>query len=120
MLRIYDIETAKKTILKRASLSTMTFPPKILERTEQLFGAGATPQQAVAKILASVQAEGDKALRRWCLLLDHVVPAEFHIPSEDLEKAYRSQAADLLVCHGDRCRAHPPFPRIPAASKLGN
>ena len=97
MLKIYDVETAKQTILRRAPLSTMTFPPKVLERTAQLFGAGVTPQQAVAKILTSVQAEGDTALHRWCKLLDRTAPAQFRIPPEELEQAYRSLPTDLLA-----------------------
>ena len=97
MLKIYDLETAKQTILRRLPLSMMTFPSKVLERTAQLFGAGVTPQQAVAKILASVQADGDAALRHWCELLDHAAPAAFRIPPEELEQAYRSLPADLLA-----------------------
>ncbi len=97
MFTIYNVETAKKTILRRTPLSTMTFPPQVLERTAQLFGAEVTPQQAVAKILASVQADGDAALRGWCELLDHIVPATFRIPPGDLDQAYHSLPADLLA-----------------------
>jgi histidinol dehydrogenase len=97
MLKIYDIDTARKTILRRSPLSAMTLPPKTLERTAQLFGTGVTPQQAVAKILVSVQAEGDVALRRWCELLDHAAPAEFRIPLEELEQAFRSLPTHLLA-----------------------
>lgn len=95
MLEIFDVETAKKTILQRGALSMMTFPASVLERTGRLFGTGTTPQQAVAKIIASVQSEGDKALRRWSELLDHVLPIPFRIPLERLEKAYHSVPANL-------------------------
>ena len=97
MLKIYDIETAKKTILHRAPFSTMTFPSKVMERTTQLFGAGVTPQQAVVKILASVQVEGDAALRRWCELLDHAAPKEFRTPIDEIELAYQSLPNDLFA-----------------------
>jgi histidinol dehydrogenase len=97
VLKIYDIETAKQTLLRRTPLSSMTFPAKVLERTAHLFGTGVTPQKAVAKILASVQAEGDTALRHWSELLDRVAPAEFRIPLEEMEQAYRSQPDDLLA-----------------------
>jgi histidinol dehydrogenase len=75
----------------------MIFPSKVMERTVQLFGAGVAPQQAVAKILASVQADGDAALRRWCKLLDHAVPDEFRVPVDDIEQAYYSLPVDLLA-----------------------
>jgi histidinol dehydrogenase len=97
MLHIYDIETAKKTILHRAPFSSMTFPPKVMARTAQLFGAGVTPQQAVAKILASVQVEGDIALRRWCEVLDHASPKEFRTSMDEIELAYQSLPIDLLA-----------------------
>jgi histidinol dehydrogenase len=97
VLKIFDVETARKTILRRSPLSSMTFPAKVLERTAQLFGTGVTPQKAVAKILASVQADGDAALRHWSGLLDNVAPAEFRIPLGEMEQAYRSQPADLLA-----------------------
>lgn len=97
MLKIYDIETARKTILFRSPLSAMTFTAKVLERTTQLFGAGVTPQKAVARILASVQVDGNAALRYWSELLDRTAPAEFRVPLEEMEKAFRSLPADLLA-----------------------
>ena len=97
MLKIYDIETAKKTILRRISLNTMVFPSRVSEQTGNLFGEGVTPQQAVTKILSSVQTEGDNALRRWCKLLDHISPAEFRIPLEELEQAYHSLPSNQLA-----------------------
>jgi histidinol dehydrogenase len=96
MLSIYDVETAKRTILKRTPLNSATYPPATLARTEQLFGEGITPPHAVTLILASVQLEGDAALRRWSRLLDRVTPDDFRVPVEKLEQAYRSLPADLL------------------------
>ena len=97
MLKIYDTATARKTILQRTPFSTMTFPPKVMERTVQLFGAGVTPQEAVAKILASVQAEGDTALKRWSDLLDHSIPKDFRIPLEEIDRAYQSLPVGLMM-----------------------
>ena len=96
MLSIYDVETAQKTILKRMPMNSVTYPPAILKRTEQLFGAGITPSQAVTLIMASVRLDGDAALRQWCSLLDRVTPDDFRVPPEKLEQAYRSFPADLL------------------------
>ncbi len=95
MLTIYDVETARKTILKRSPLNQSAFPAAVLERTEALFGAGVTPPQAVARILASVQAEGDAALKRWSSLLERLAPDEFRVPQAKLERARRDLPADL-------------------------
>jgi histidinol dehydrogenase len=97
MLKIFDIDTARKTILHRTPFSMMPVPSKVTERTAQLFGAGTTPQQAVAKILASVQAEGDGALRRWCDLLDHTVPQGFRIPIQEIERAIQILPKNIIM-----------------------
>jgi histidinol dehydrogenase len=96
MLSLYDVETARKTILKRNPMNSLVYPTATLLRTEQLFGKGITPPQAVTLILASIQMEGDSALRRWSRLLDKVIPEEFLIPVELLEQAYRSLPEELL------------------------
>lgn len=95
MLSIYDVQTAWKTILKRSPLNSVVYPSATLARTEQLFGKNMTPNQAVTLILASVQLEGDAALRRWCRLLDQVVPDKFLISTDKLEQAFQSLPADL-------------------------
>mgnify|MGYP000238804507 CR=1 FL=1 len=95
MIKIYDLPTARKTILKRTPLQNMTFPEALLAGTERLFGAGVTPFEAVARILASVREEGDTALRRWSALLDQDAPSDFRINAPILESAYRSLTENL-------------------------
>jgi len=116
MLKIYDTETAKKTILRRIPFSSMTFPVKVMERTALLFGAGVTPQQAVARILASVQTEGDIALRRWSMLLDRTDPKEFRVPADDIERAFHSISDDVILAMrkaADRIRQFHKFQPLP-------
>ena len=57
MLKIYDSETARKTILRRVPFSSMVFNSKIMQRTSQLFGTGVTPQQAT-EFSASAELSG--------------------------------------------------------------
>ena len=104
MIQIYDIPTARQTILKRQPLNSMSFPPAVLASTERLFGSGVTPAGAVAQIIASIQAEGDAALRRWCTLLDKVAPQEFRIPAAAMEKAYKSLPKDLQAALQEAAR----------------
>jgi histidinol dehydrogenase len=116
MLKIFDLGTAKKTILRRVPFSTMTFPLRLMERTAKIFGTGVTPQQAVAKILASVQAEGDAALKRWCDLLDHSVPNVFRIPNKDFKQAFQSLPDHQLKAmrnSADRIRRFHEFQPLP-------
>ncbi len=96
MLTIYDVETARKTILKRIPLNSIIYPASTLARTEQLFGKGITPPQAVTLILTSIQLEGDAALLRWCRLLEKSVPDQFLVPPAELEKAFNSMPPELV------------------------
>ncbi|HTX91253.1 MAG TPA: histidinol dehydrogenase [Anaerolineales bacterium] len=95
MLKIYDVETARRTILKRTSYASASYPAATLQRTEELFGAGITPPQAVAQILDSVQTEGDAALRRWSTLLERSMPETFRVSVGAIEEAYRSLPDEL-------------------------
>ena len=122
MLKLLDVPTAQRTILRRTPLSAMDYPGVVLERTEKLFGKGVTPPQAVAIILASVQAEGDDALRRWSKLIDQVdldakTPSEgFCVPPAELEKAYQSLPEDLcqaLQAAAGRIRKFHEFQPLP-------
>jgi histidinol dehydrogenase len=90
MLKIYDVETARETILRRphGPVHAVKYPPAVLEGTERLFGAGVAPPQAVAKILGSVQGDGDAAVRRWSELLDNAHVDDFRVPAERLAEAW--------------------------------
>jgi histidinol dehydrogenase len=96
MLSIFDMDTACKTILKRSPLNNMVYPEATLVRTEELFGKGITPPQAVTLILASIQMEGDAAIHRWSNLLEKASPEKLLTPVMSLEKAYRSLPEELL------------------------
>jgi histidinol dehydrogenase len=95
VLKIVDVETAKRTILRRIPLNAMSYPAAVLERTQKIFGTGVTPASAVAQILSSVQSEGDTALKRWSSLLDHAELDSFRVPGEALEEAYSTLPEDL-------------------------
>jgi histidinol dehydrogenase len=110
MLKLYDLETARQTILHRPQglADGMQFSAAVLKSTTRFFGPGVTPPQAVAQILASVRREGDAALRRWSELLDHVQLDDFRVPVEQLEAAWTSlppSLAQAMTTAADRIRA---------------
>lgn len=96
MIRVFDVDTARRTILRREPLFTTSYPEGILESTERIFGQGVNPSMAVAEILKSVFKEGDSALRKWSSSLDRFEPADFRIQESELERAFRSLSSDLL------------------------
>ena len=64
MLKIYDIPTAQKTILKRTPLTLTDYPPNLVASVEEIFGIGVTLPEAVTRILESVRPDGDAALKK--------------------------------------------------------
>jgi histidinol dehydrogenase len=88
MIKIYPLEEAKKTILKRKPITQDSYSPRTIERTETLFGKGVTPPQAVAQILKSIETDGDAAIRKWSALIDGFENPDFRIPKADLAEAW--------------------------------
>ena len=70
MLKQYDPQTAKETILKRMPPDEFPVSQRVLHSIAQLFGEELMPDQAVARILGDVRANGDAALQKWTLTLD--------------------------------------------------
>jgi histidinol dehydrogenase len=65
MLKQYDANTARKTLLKRQPMDDMAVPASVQERITQMFGESLTPDQVVGRILRDVRDRGDAALIEW-------------------------------------------------------
>jgi histidinol dehydrogenase len=70
MLKQYDPQTAKQTILKRTPPDEFPVSQRMLDGIAQLFGESLTPDQAVSRILQEVRKDGDSALQNWTHALD--------------------------------------------------
>jgi histidinol dehydrogenase len=93
MLKIYDVPTAKNTILKRIPPDEAEVPPAVLERIAAAFGEPIAPEEAVRRILKEVRTRGDAGLRDWSAKLDGF-PAEAPIRVPDREPAAALEALD--------------------------
>ncbi len=88
MIKIYDVETATNTILKRIPPDETTVSTVMLERLVATFGEALTPEEAVRRILRDVRTRGDAALREWSGKLDGFPPeASLRVPPEALAAA---------------------------------
>ncbi len=87
MLKIYSVQTALQTILKRVSPDEFPLPVSVLKGIERIFGESLSPGEAVDRILKDVRRRGDAALRDWSARLDGPVPQEFRVPQDELQKA---------------------------------
>ncbi len=95
MIKIYEVNEAQATILRRKPLARMAYSPVILERTAALFGEGITPPMAVEQILQSVETDGDRALAHWSALLDDYRGVEIQISPDQAQEAWESLAPDI-------------------------
>lgn len=88
MLKIYDVETAKNTILKRIPPDETVVSQAMLDRLAATFGEPVTPEEAVKRILRDVRGRGDAGLRGWSAKLDGF-PADqpLRVPPEALAAA---------------------------------
>jgi histidinol dehydrogenase len=88
MLKIYDVETARKTILKRIPPDETVVSQAMLDRLASTFGEPVTPEEAVKRILRDVRSRGDVGLRDWSGKLDGF-PADtpLRVPPETLAAA---------------------------------
>lgn len=87
-MNIYTVEEAQETILRRKALNKIEYSPVTIKKTEDYFGHGVSPPQAVITILQSVEEEGDRAIRKWSQLLDSYDGGEIVVPQSKLEQAW--------------------------------
>ncbi len=95
MLKLYDIPTARETILRRDPQGETAYPSGLLQSVERIFGEGIDPEGAVSVILDSVRREGDAALRHWSQQLDAVAPRAWQVPAAEMEMAFDALAPSL-------------------------
>jgi histidinol dehydrogenase len=70
MLRHFDPNSARQTLLKRTSPDEFPVSQRVLDSIQQVFGEALSAEQAVTRILKDVRANGNSALQQWTLRLD--------------------------------------------------
>jgi histidinol dehydrogenase len=88
MISIFDVETAKKSLLKRIPPDETRVTPAVLERLAATFGEKINAEEAVKRILTDIRKRGDLALRDWSGRLDGFpAAAPLRVPAQALEAA---------------------------------
>jgi histidinol dehydrogenase len=108
-LRIYDdLAEARATILRRRALNEYAIPARIADSLRTLFGEPITPAEAVRRIILSVRARGDAALREWSTLIDGATFDQLTVPEAEIDAApgmIPAEVADALKLAAERIRA---------------
>jgi histidinol dehydrogenase len=122
MLKIYDVETARQTILKRIPPDETSVPPIVLDRIAETFGEHIGAEEAVRRILWEVRTRGDAALRDWSTKLDGFpADAPLRVPEEQLASALEALPAperEALELAAERIRGF--YSRQPLTSWFTN
>lgn len=108
MIKIFTVDEAKRTILKRNSFNLIEYSPATIERTVHYFGKDVSPPQAVEKIILSVYKDGDAAVKKWSLVLDQFAGESFVLEKSDLFEAWSSvspRSQQILQTTTDRIRS---------------
>ncbi|MBO8142521.1 MAG: histidinol dehydrogenase [Firmicutes bacterium] len=86
----------------RPPLEEMEIHPAAAERIARLFGEPLSPAEAVARIAADVQRDGDRALARYAERLDGMTlpPERFFVSEEEIEAAYRACRPEVVAAIG--------------------
>ena len=92
---IRGVENAENVLTRIDPLDLSSLPESAAARTRQAFGAGVTPAESVARMLADVKREGDAAVRRYAKLLDGAELDDFRIPDAELDAASRQISPEL-------------------------
>ncbi|MDP1715528.1 MAG: histidinol dehydrogenase [Anaerolineales bacterium] len=97
MLKQYDPQTAKQTILQRTPPDEFPVSQRVLDGIAKLFGEPLTVEQAVTKILKDVRANGDTALQKWTQMLDGMNLPPTPISQDAIQSALDSLAPEKRI-----------------------
>ncbi|MCH8008051.1 MAG: histidinol dehydrogenase [Chloroflexi bacterium] len=89
-------EEGRRTLLRRTPLGEETLPDEIWERTREVVGDVATPEEAVRKILRDVREQGDEAVFRYCEAFDGASYSTLRVAPAEIQAAYAEIDDDLL------------------------
>lgn len=122
MLKIYDVETAQNTILKRIPPDETNVPSVVLDRIAETFGEPISAEEAVRRILKDVRTRGDEALLDWSAKLDGFpTDAPLRVPEEQLASALETLSTperEALELSAERIRGF--YSRQPLTSWFTN
>ncbi|GAB4482006.1 MAG: histidinol dehydrogenase [Anaerolineae bacterium] len=108
MFRIYELEEARRTILRRVPLDEFEVTESVKQRIADVFGEGLSPEEAVRRIVGDVRSRGDAALLEWTERLDRARLSSLTATAREINAgaaATPPEVLDALRLAADRIRA---------------
>lgn len=90
-----DVAAAQASILKRHSLRDYAVPEQLIESSVSIFGERIMPDEAVRRIIDSVRADGDKAIREWSRKIDRLDTPALPVTPNELTTALADISGEL-------------------------
>jgi len=84
---IRDIETARRTILRRSPFELYEAPPQVMQKIRDVFGEGLSPDEAVERIINDVWERGDSAIFDYTRMIDGVELSSIKVGREEVVSA---------------------------------
>lgn len=95
-MRIFDVKSAKKTILRRVAWDELDIPDPILDRLESIFAARLSPEEGVKQILADVRSQGDAAVIDYTRRIDNIELNSLVVTEKQIRSAYTQVDNDVI------------------------
>jgi histidinol dehydrogenase len=94
-MRIFDVDAARNTILRRFAWDEIDVPDSMLDRNQAIFGERIAPDEAVRRILRDVRERGDAAVREWTERIDRV-QSPLVVSAEQVQAAYEQVEPEIV------------------------
>lgn len=96
-MKIIEGFAEAKSVLSREN-PVMSYPvsESLKQRLEEMFGAGATPELAVMRIVDEVRTKGDRALVHYTAKIDKVTLTSFEVGREQIKDAHKVVSPELV------------------------
>ncbi len=117
MFKIYSVSEAQELILRRDKGASLVVTEGIRAGIQRVFGENMTPEAAVARLLADVRSNGDRAIIAWTERIDGIHCDSLSIPQSEIEASLARIPADLreaLEAAADRIRQFHAYQPIPS------
>jgi histidinol dehydrogenase len=88
LLRIYELDEARRTILKRVPPDEFEITEGMQQRMTAIYGEPLSPEDAVRHIIRDVRTRGDDALRDWTQRIDGVMLDDLAVVLADAPETF--------------------------------